>query len=224
MDLREFIEQFQDHLAPKLDTYEQAIYLYIFRQSRLKGLEEATIGFKSARKKMALGIGKKGSAPSEHIIYEKLRSLGAKGCISVAGTERSGSRIRLFLPAEIPGIIPVSDLTRRVALEDMDFFKVPENRLAIVIREEWRCFYCLKKLNEKNYVIEHVVSRPTGNDSYRNVVASCIGCNNKKGATDAEVFLRQLYREGYLQQVELEERLALIQKLRDGELKPVFKE
>ena len=30
MDIREFFIQFQDHLAPKLDTYEQAIYLYIF--------------------------------------------------------------------------------------------------------------------------------------------------------------------------------------------------
>jgi len=222
MDLREFIEQFQDYLGPRLDTYEQAIYLYIFRHSRLKGLEEATIGFKSARKKMALGIGKKGSAPSEHIIYEKLRSLSAKGCISVAGTERSGSRIRLFLPAEIPGIIPVSEVARLVTLEDMDFFNVPENRLAILEREKWKCFYCLKKLNEQNYVIEHVVSRPSGNDSYRNVVAACANCNNKKGAADANGFLQQLYREGYLKDGELEARLTLIQRLRAGELKPVF--
>jgi hypothetical protein len=33
-ELREFFQQFQDYLAPKLDTYEQAIYLYVFRHGR----------------------------------------------------------------------------------------------------------------------------------------------------------------------------------------------
>lgn len=39
MDCQHFIEQFQDYLAPKLDTYEQALYLYIFRHSRLLGAD-----------------------------------------------------------------------------------------------------------------------------------------------------------------------------------------
>jgi len=60
MDLREFFVNFHDHLAPKLDTYEQAIYLYVFRHSRLLGLEEVTIGFKSARHRLATGIGENG--------------------------------------------------------------------------------------------------------------------------------------------------------------------
>jgi hypothetical protein len=42
MDLQQFIAEFQDYLAPKLDTYDQAIYLYIFRHSRLIGLDEVT--------------------------------------------------------------------------------------------------------------------------------------------------------------------------------------
>ena len=48
MDLVEFLTQFQDHLAPRLDTYEQAIYLYVFRHTRLIGQDEAVLGFKSA--------------------------------------------------------------------------------------------------------------------------------------------------------------------------------
>jgi hypothetical protein len=39
MDAKAVIEQFQDYLAPKLDTYEQALYLYIFRHNRLQGPE-----------------------------------------------------------------------------------------------------------------------------------------------------------------------------------------
>ena len=57
MDTEKFITDFQDYLAPKLDTYEQALYLYIFRHTRLIGLNEATIGFKSARARIACGIG-----------------------------------------------------------------------------------------------------------------------------------------------------------------------
>ena len=57
MDVKAIIEQFQDYPAPRLDTYEQALYLYIFRHSRLLGNAEVTIGFKSSRLKMAFGIG-----------------------------------------------------------------------------------------------------------------------------------------------------------------------
>jgi hypothetical protein len=53
-ELREFFQQFQDYLAPKLDTYEQAIYLYIFRHSRFLGKDEIVIGFKSARARTTL--------------------------------------------------------------------------------------------------------------------------------------------------------------------------
>jgi hypothetical protein len=58
LDALTFIGEFQDYAAPKLDTYEQAIYLYCVRHSRLLGKPEAVIGFKSARKAMAFGIGK----------------------------------------------------------------------------------------------------------------------------------------------------------------------
>jgi len=102
MDIEErFLLQFEDHLAPKLDTYEQVIYLYVFRHSRLIGKDEVTQGFKSARARMACGVGEKGKPMAEHTAYEKLQSLQAKGCIKILGTERLGHRIRLFLPHEI---------------------------------------------------------------------------------------------------------------------------
>ena len=79
MDAKQFIEQFQDHLAPKLDTYEQALYLYIFRHSRFLDADEVVIGFKSARRRMACGIGQDGSPMSENTAYEKLRSFAVEG-------------------------------------------------------------------------------------------------------------------------------------------------
>ncbi|MGH9552929.1 MAG: hypothetical protein ACRD3W_26350, partial [Terriglobales bacterium] len=71
MDSTEFLIQFHDYLAPKLDTYEQAIYLYIVRHSRLIGLDDATLGFKSARARLACGIGEKGKPLSEASVYAR---------------------------------------------------------------------------------------------------------------------------------------------------------
>jgi len=200
MELMEFFVQFQDHLAPKLDTYEQAIYLYIFRKSRLLGLDEVTIGFKSERARLATGIGTKGSPMSEGTCYEKLQSLKEKGCIKVVRSNHAGSLLRLFLPSEIPGIIPPPAQERKFDVEEMDFFNDPANM--------------------NNFIVEHVVSRPAGNNSYRNCVAASREANNKKGLTSAEDFLRRLFRENYLSESEFEGRMHALAQLKEGLLLP----
>ncbi len=220
MDLQRFFVEFQDHLAPKLDTYEQAIYLYIFRHSRLIGLDEVTIGFKSARSRMACGIGEHGKPMTESTAYIKLRSLETKGAISILRTEHTGRLIRLHLPSEISALIPGPEEAKPLDLEAMDFFEVPENRLLILKRENYRCFYTLARLDEKNFVIDHVVSRPDGNNGYRNVVAASREANNRKGSTSAEDFLRKLFRDSFLSASDLEDRLLQLQRLKAGELKP----
>ena len=220
VDAIAFLTEFHDYLAPRLDTYEQAIYLYVFRHSRLIGQEEVVLGFKSARARMATGVGEKGKPMAENTCYEKLRSLQDKGCLEVVTVERNGSRVRLRLPHEIPGVVIQPPEQAVVSLEDMDFFTDGPNRKLILAREGHKCFYCLRTLKQENHVIEHVVSRPTGNHSYRNVVAACRDCNNRKGASEAEDFLRALFREGFLSNDEFAQRLSHLQRLRAGELRP----
>ncbi len=220
MDYREFFIQFQDYLAPKLDAYEQAIYLYIFRHSRLVGIDEVTIGFKSARNRTACGVGEKGKPMSENTAYIKLASLQEKGCISILRTTHTGRALKLYLPSEILGVVQEVLPEVVLDLEEMDFFTVPENRLLLLKREEFRCFYTLQSLDESNFVVEHVVSRPEGNNSYRNLVAASREANNKKGATSAEDFLRRLFRDGYLNEGEFQDRLYKLARLKAGELKP----
>jgi hypothetical protein len=219
MDLRQFFGDFQDHLAPKLDCYELAIYLYVFRHSRLIDVEEVVIGFKSARMQMPLG---KGSHMSDRTCYKNLESLVAKGFVERLGTEWGGTRVRLRLPAEIPGLIPGPTVEAPLDLEHMDFFEVPENRRLIREREGHRCFYCLTKLDDQNYVIEHVQSRPEGSNGYRNVVAACRQCNNRKNASSVEDSLRTLYRDGFLSPSDFEARLSHLQQLKAGLLKPIM--
>lgn len=220
MDLDRFLKDFHDHLAPRLDTYEQAIYLYVFRHSRLLGAEDVVIGFKSARRRMACGIGQMGKPMSENTAYEKLQSLESKGCLSVLDSTRAGRKIRLLLPSEIPGVVVSDPSPQLLDLEAEDFFAVDTNRPRILAREGHRCFYCLRQLTPENYVIEHVVSRPAGNNSYRNVVAACRQCNNRKDASSAEDWLRTLYREGLLGASEFQDRMSHLERLRAGELKP----
>jgi hypothetical protein len=106
VDTTEFLIQFQDHVAPRLDTYEQVIYLYVVRHSRLVGRADVVIGFKSARRAMALGIGKAGTPMSEHVCYERLRSLEKKGYVQLLGTEQGGTRLRALLPSRGSGSSP----------------------------------------------------------------------------------------------------------------------
>ncbi len=219
-DIREFFEHFQDHLAPKLDTYEQAIYLYVFRHSRLLNLEEITIGFKSARHRLATGVGEDGRPMSEHTAYKKVTSLQAKGCLTVVRTTHAGRLLRLHLPSEIEGLISPELPPEIIDIEDMDFFSAPENRQRLLAREQFRCFYTLKALGNDNFIVEHVVSRPEGNNSYRNCVAASREANNRKGAMSAEDFLRRLFREGYLSESEFEDRKTALANLRAGLLKP----
>ena len=212
--------QYQDHLAPKLDVYEQAIYVFLLRQTHLEGKAEAVVGFKSARRKLGFGIGKANTPPSEHVVYEKLRSLEAKGCVAIVSSERAGTRLRVNLPSSIPGVLPAPTQSLAFDIESLDFFSVAENRALILARDEWRCFYCLAKLDENNHVLEHVVSRPEGDNSYRNLVAACRRCNNQKGSELAEDYVRSLYRDGVLSGDELTKRIQQLQALREGALKP----
>jgi hypothetical protein len=224
MEWKQFLEDFQDHLAPTLDTYEQALYLYAVRHSRLSGLDEAVIGLKSARRRIAMGIGTAGKPMSEGTIYKKLQGLAEKGCLTILASTTNGTRMAVRLPREIPGLIGPLAEPVALTLEALDFFEDAQLRTCILKRESERCFYCLRKLNPDDWVIEHVRSRPEGNNSYRNVVASCRGCNNRKGATPARDFLRGIYRDGVLSDAELSARIAMLETLECGELRPQIPE
>jgi len=220
MDCQEFLTQFQDFLVPKLDRYEQSIYLYVIRHSRLVDREDVTIGFCSAARKGVFGRQQKGKAMSPATCRKKLSSLETQGCVQVVATESQGLRIHALLPSEIPGVIPPPPEPVVLDLEKMDFVKVAENRALIFAREKHRCFYCQRGIDKKNGVMEHVVSRLIGDNGYRNVVAACRQCNNRKKASSAEDFVRMLYRESFLSATEFEDRLAHLERLRAGELKP----
>lgn len=220
MDARRALEEFHDHLAPTLDVYEQAVYLYILRHSRLLGKPGVAVEIKTARHKIARSPGKRGGPLTAQTCLDKLRSLDAKGCIKLAGDRRGTPDVRVLLPSEVPGLIDADDRGAASDLDGVDFFNVAENRRLILQREGGRCFYCRKKLNDSNTAVAHVAPRPSGDDGYRNVVAACRRCNNRKGESSADNLLRVLYRESCITADVLADRLAALQDLRAGRLRP----
>lgn len=69
-------------------------------------------------------------------------------------------------------------------------------------------------------MIEHIVSRPKGNNGYRNVVAACRECNNRKKNMPAADYIRKLYREGVLSLEDFKTRLSLLEAVLEGRLRP----
>ncbi len=152
----------------------------------LEGSDKITISLKTAGKEMGFGIGDGTRPMCEATVRKKVESLKSKGLIektNVVHGPGSGTVIRVKLPTQTEYYRIVEEAPEEPGIEDIDFFVDPVGRKAILTRENSRCFYCFLKLDQNNYVMEHVVSRPEGDSGYRNIVAACRTCNNKKLTT-----------------------------------------
>ena len=152
-------------------------------------------------------------------VKENLRQLADKGCIELEQT-RKGHSVKVLLPFELSISVP-EHAEEDIDIENLDFLQGREYVQEMLNRERDMFFYCLSELSLESCELDHVVSQLRGGDnSYKNVVATCHKCNTKKQATDAEDFLRSLYRKGMLSESEFEGRLSALDALRNGELKP----
>jgi hypothetical protein len=224
VDIRKVVEQVQDFLAPRLDCYEQMIYHYLFRHTRLDGKQRITVGTRTIQASVGAGMGKEGSPPSQRVISAKLRTLARKGCIKILERSAQGTTLEVLLPREIPGVVVDAPQLSQEDIETLDFFNDPQRRLALFRREDGRCFWCLRGITEANYSLDHVSPRsgPIEDHTFRNLVACCWECNSRKQATGAEEFLRRLYRDGLLSADDHRERMEALEALKSGRLVPVL--
>jgi hypothetical protein len=186
------------------------------------GRPGVTIELKSARHNIARGLGKRGGPLAVRTCLEKLKSLDAKGCIKLVAADADAPDVRVRVPSEVPGLIGRGRRPAAPDLERRDFYNVPENRRLILEREDGRCFYCLKKVNDSSAVFDHVARRSVGDETYRNIVACCRRCSNRKGESSGEDLLRVLFREGFITSHVLADRLAALSRLSAGELRPAI--
>jgi hypothetical protein len=218
-DAKRFLEDLLDHVAPRLDTQSLAIYLYLVRHTRLLGKDTLLFSKRSARFKLPVGMGQ-GKPMAPVTILKAVRDLIRLSLAEIVKSTLRGSEIRVYLPWEVPGMVPSPSLYTLQPLDSIDFFTGPENRMALLRREGYRCFYCLRGIDSSSFIVEHVVSRPEGNNSYRNLVAACSNCNGRKKDRTADDLLRDLYREGLLTGDEFQNRLQAVRYLKRGDLRP----
>ncbi|HNY63223.1 MAG TPA: HNH endonuclease signature motif containing protein [Bacteroidales bacterium] len=215
LDIINTIKEIEDYLIPfaELDTYEKSLYYHLFRHSRLIGKKDMVFVISSAPQ--SVGI-------TEFSARDRIRKLDQKRCIKINDTTRNGLRITVFIPSEIEGcIIEKSEIKEIIDIETVDFYKDLNYRDRILERENYFCFYCFKKISNENYALDHVTSQQNnGNNTYKNIVATCHECNSIKSGKNGQDYLRDIYRKGIISSSELEERLQAIEKLKNGELKP----
>jgi hypothetical protein len=215
IDLVKTIKEIEDYLIPflKLNPYERSLYYSLFRQTRLIGKEEVIFVISSAL--TSVGI-------TDFSTRKHLRTMDKKGCIKILEVRRDGLKIKVFIPNEISGCVVDPEKNQvLIDIETINFYSDPKYRKAILQREMDKCFYCFKKITSENYVLDHLIPQVVEVDnSYRNIVAVCHECNSKKSGSNATDFVRKLYRDGVLSQKELEERLAKIETVKSGNLKP----
>jgi hypothetical protein len=214
VDLNQALKNVEDYLIPRLqlDSIERALYYHLLRHTRVAGKDSALFGVLSLSD--SCGI-------SESTVRERIRALHEKGCVRIEDRSAKGHLLRVLLPNEIDGIVPDESETSSIMIEDIDFFSDRNHVSALVERENCRCFYCLRQVEAETAVLDHVIpQRERIDNSYRNVVASCHECNALKQGQDAESFFRLIYRKGLLSQAELQERLATLEKLKQGQVAP----
>ena len=214
---RELIE-IQDYLVPQLDTYEQAIYHYLFRHTYLVG-EESTL-FSTRGAEIGLGSGSEGNTPSGNQKSKKLRSLELKGAVKILDRSHKGILVKIVLPKDINGLICTST-ENELDIDNLDFYKDRRLLESILEREGFRCFYTGEKITTDSCYLDHVLAQSAGgNNSYKNIVASCYDANSMKNNKPVDDFLRLLYKNGILSLEEFNQTKNKIKKLQDGKLIP----
>lgn len=215
MDLAETIRNAEDRLFParSLDPWERALYYHLLRRTHLDGLGSVVVALDPLARAAGMSSSK---------AREILRALHNKGCIVIDDRSRHGHAVRVLLPIEVLGPL-IAGTPDEVDIESLDFFTGRRYVRAILAREGGRCFYCLRSLVEDTCTLDHVSAQVNGIDnSFRNVVAACHGCNTSKQSESADVFLRNLYRSSVLARDELAARIEAVAQLRAGQLRPLI--
>jgi hypothetical protein len=214
VDTSLIIQQCEDYLflGRSFSTRERALYYHLLRHTHLDGKPSALVAILPLA--TALSV-------AESSVREDIRALHERGCIKIEDRSRNGHLVRVLLPSEIPGIVPATASDKELDIESLDFFSNRRFLVALLAREDSRCFYCLKGIRADSCELDHVISQTNGRDnSYRNIACSCHECNTTKQSQAAADFIRTLYRKGVLSQPELENRLAALEQLQAGKLVP----
>lgn len=213
MNWLETQKEIEDSLFPKLnfDSWERMLYYFFLRHTYGEEQPSYRFGIDTLAELVSV---------STDTIRKTIRKMDKKGTIRILDRGREGHLIKLVLPSEIPGIIQ-EEKPRELDLISIDFFSGRKYVANLLKRENYKCFYCLRKIAENSSVLDHVepIVRD-GDNTYKNIVVCCHECNSIKREVSGEVHLREIYRAGLLSPDEFQGRIDALSRLKAGTLLP----
>jgi len=155
------------------------------RCTRLEGVDSSLFAVLTLAR--VLGI-------SETTARDDLRSFHEKGCIKIEDRSKFGHRVCTLLPGELDGLAPGSCHPEVVDLESIDFYSERRYVDALLGREGYCCFYCMRNVQKETCQPDHVVPRrrstqmrPLGAIIYASIKRSAIpdgpGVAHRRGRT-----------------------------------------
>ena len=202
-------KEFEDYLAPLLGMKpgERAVYSYLLRHSRLEGRRGVVVG--------APAIGR-GAGVCYQTARLTLLRLKRKGCLTLRPYKRAYA-IQVLLPEEVLRELRPRDFAS-ITLRVRRLSKDKLLRQAVLQRENWRCFYCRRRLTKGHVWLDHLVALARGGFADEgNIVACCQPCNQSKSILRPETFLRQLRDERRITKEQYLKRLATVRRILDGD-------
>lgn len=201
-ELPQIIKDIIDFLQPNISPYESDVYWFLFRHSIL---ESGDVYIRASNARIAKGIGSKfnyneatqNKRFGEKTVTENLRSLEKIGVIKKVGdTNRDGTLYKIFLPEEIEICKEKMKLMEKESLpvvdprKEQDYYNIKENRLKIFERDKYICYKCQKQLTRFSATLDHIIPvSNNGDNSYDNLVTSCLHCNSTRRAAPISDFL-----------------------------------
>ena len=215
-------KDFEDYLAPRLGlcTIDRVVYSHLVRHSRLEGERRLQFSMLWLARGTHLSLGS---------VRDAVRRLLGHGVLRLMQRSRKGHVVEVRIPNEVHAARPSRTPRREVTANrsrafdggNLNFAKTPELRGTIHAREGGRCFYCLSRVTRATRSLDHVTPlAKCGDNSWRNLVSCCHGCNFRKSALPAADFLRWLHRERRLSDIELAARFRALDALAAGKLRP----
>lgn len=196
-DVAQIVADVVDYLQPLLTPYQAAFYWYLLRHSLLKGSELVRVSTRG------LGKGVVKSARSETVsqsqVKDLLSALESVGAIrKEAEPNRDGTLYRVLVPLHIPASQQLREARESASEEppvqesQADYYNVRENRRKVYERDGYVCNYCSKQLTQTTATLDHIVAVVAGGDnSFENLVTSCLTCNSRKNRRPIGDFLAE---------------------------------
>lgn len=95
--------------------------------------------------------------------------------------------------------------------------KVRFNRLGVFKRDNYTCCYCSKMVRLNDLTIDHVIPRDKGGEnSWRNCVAACFTCNNKKSNRTPDEAGMPLLKKPIMPQLSIYGEFSVMQQKHDS--------